>query len=358
MLQSNQELISNEIEQSEQVRCRATEAVATDGQCVTIGELFGLTDEDSRTRTIFRFPDVSDPLVPPANPHYCFRKSSLYELLSFLVSPNGDALFITGPTGSGKTSLVLETAARLNYPVQSVTINGRMEFAELRGLFTVCSPSPGEAPQTVFKYGPLVNAMRYGHILLLNELDLADPAELAGLNDVLEGRPLIIAENGGEVIYPHPSFRVIATGNSSGCGDESGLYQGVITQNLACMDRFRFMKVDYAQAKVEKGITKRLFPDFPTETLDKMIQFANEIRKAFVGGREGLNRTSITMSTRTLIRWVHLSTQLKNLPGVKNSLRYALDLALLNRANPQDQETIRQIAFQVFGKQWETKPLQ
>ena len=355
MLQSNEEMISNEIEKNKHVSFDVSEADVSEPEYVSVGKLFGLSDEDSRTRKIFRFPDVSDPFVPRGNPHYCFRKSSLYDLLSFLMSPNGDALFITGPTGSGKTSLVLETAARLNYPVQSVTINGRMEFAELRGLFTICSPSPGEAPQTVFKYGPLVNAMLCGHILLLNELDLADPAELAGLNDVLEGRPLIIAENGGEVIYPHPSFRVIATGNSSGCGDESGLYQGVIAQNLACMDRFRFMKVDYAQVKVERGIAKRLFPDFPTETLDKMIQLANEIRKAFVGGSEGLNRTSITMSTRTLIRWMHLSVQLKSLPGVKNSLRYALDLALLNRANPQDQETIRQIAFQVFGQKWNNK---
>jgi hypothetical protein len=37
---------------------------------------------------------------------------------------------------------------------------------------------------------------------------------------------LVIAENGGEVIRPHPRFRVFATGNSAGAGDSSGLYQG------------------------------------------------------------------------------------------------------------------------------------
>ncbi|MDV5469036.1 AAA family ATPase [Klebsiella pneumoniae] len=74
--------------------------------------------------------------------------------------------------------------------------------------------------------------MREGHLLLINEVDLADPAELAGLNDVLEGRPLVIAQNGGEIIKPHPMFRVVVTGNSTGSGDASGLYQGVMMQNL------------------------------------------------------------------------------------------------------------------------------
>ncbi|MDO6928722.1 AAA family ATPase, partial [Acinetobacter baumannii] len=87
-----------------------------------------------------------------------------------------------------------------------------------------------------FMYGPLAVAMREGHLLLINEVDLADPAELAGLNDVLEGRPLVIAQNGGEIIKPHPMCRVVVTVNSTGSGDASGLYKGVMMQNLAAMD--------------------------------------------------------------------------------------------------------------------------
>jgi cobaltochelatase CobS len=43
-----------------------------------------------------------------------------------------------------------------------------------------------------------------------------DPAELAGLNDVLEGRPLVIGMNGGEIIRLTACFCVIVTGNSRG----------------------------------------------------------------------------------------------------------------------------------------------
>lgn len=350
MSQSNIEVVSKETQET---------AVAVENQAIKeagirikrLSELFNLTDEDSHTREMFQFIDNTDPLIPPINPQYTFRKESVRELLSFLAAPNGDALFITGPTGSGKTSLVLQAAARLNWPVESVTINGRMEFAELRGLFTVCSLHPGEAPQTIFKYGPLVNAMRNGHILLLNELDLADPAEIAGLNDVLEGRPLIIAENGGEVIYPHPWFRVIATGNSAGGGDDSGLYQGVVTQNLASMDRFRFMKVNYADPAVEKRIIARAVPTFPSSDLDKLIQLANDVRKCFMGQKEGSNRISITMSTRTVLRWAYLTMQMNS---VRNPLKYALNLALLNRANENDSAVIGNLCKAVFGRRWDT----
>ena len=41
-----------------------------------------------------------------------------------------DPLYLYGPTGSGKTSLIKQLAARLNYPVFEVTGHGRMEFAD------------------------------------------------------------------------------------------------------------------------------------------------------------------------------------------------------------------------------------
>jgi cobaltochelatase CobS len=135
-----------------------------------------------------------------------------------------------GPTGSGKTSSVTEIAARLNWPVQQVTAHGRMELTDLIGHHALVAGAPGEPPTMKFMYGPLAIAMREGQILLINELDLADPAEIAGLNDIVERRPLVIAQNGGEVIKPHPMFRVIATGNSTGTGDNSGPYQGILMQ--------------------------------------------------------------------------------------------------------------------------------
>lgn len=65
--------------------------------------------------------------------------------------------------------------------------------------------------------------MRYGAILLLSEIDLTSPEIAAGLNSVLDGSPLYMAENGGEIIPPHPMFRFVATANTNGGGDDTGL---------------------------------------------------------------------------------------------------------------------------------------
>ena len=216
--------------------------------------------EMPKSLQILGFSDDKNPAVPVAHENYVFRREVLRDLLGFLRKPNNDALFITGPTGSGKTSAILETCARLNWPVQSLTLNARFEFAHLTGHFTFSASAPGEAPQMRFQYGPLAVAMKYGQVLVLNEVDLADAGELAGLNDCLEGRPLVLADNAGEVLYPHPMFRVICTANSCGNGDNSGRYAGVQQQNLAFLDRFRFLEVPYQDAKVEEELLTKLAP--------------------------------------------------------------------------------------------------
>ncbi len=47
---------------------------------------------------------------------------------------------------------------------------------------------------------------------------------MAGLNSVLDGSPLCITENGGELIKPHLMFRFVATANTKSCGADSGQY--------------------------------------------------------------------------------------------------------------------------------------
>ena len=194
-----------------------------------------------------------------------------------------------------------------------------------------------------FQYGPLATAMKYGHVLILNEVDLADAGELAGLNDVLECRPLVLAENAGEIIHPHPMFRVICTANSSGAGDNSGRYVGVQQQNLAFMDRFRFLEVPYQNAKVEEELLTQLAPAMKP-VLGGMVQLANEVRKLFTEGR-----LSVTLSTRTLVRWVQIAQDFRNSP---NSLEYGLQRALLMRAEPEESQAIVGLCRTVFGDAW------
>ena len=299
--------------------------------------------------TVLGYEENDNPFIPSKDENYVFRASFIREITAFLKSPHGDAMWITGPTGSGKTSGVTEVAARLNWPVQQITAHGRMEMGDLVGHHALVSPAPGQTPVMEFMYGPLAVAMKEGHILLINEVDLADPAEISGLNDVLEGRPLVIAQNGGEIIKPHPMFRVIVTGNSNGSGDQSGLHQGVMMQNIAALDRYRFIQVGYADDIIEMDILARVAPALPEVTRTGMVKLANQIRTLFMGENGNDGNISVTMSTRNLVRWAKLSLQFR---GAPNALHYALDQALLLRTSKEEAEAILRLAKDAFGDQW------
>ena len=193
--------------------------------------------------------------TPTLDQNYIFHDSSR-DVVVWLMNPS-DPLYLFGPTGSGKTSLIKQLAAKLNYPVFEITGHSRLEYPDLIGHLSLKNGT------MEFEYGPLALALKYGGIFLLNEIDLLDPATAAGLNTVLDGANLCIAENGGEIIKPHPNFRFAATANSNGASDETRLYQGVLRQNIAFLDRFILCEVPYPEAQAEEELLKRSFPDLP-----------------------------------------------------------------------------------------------
>lgn len=318
-------------------------------QNFTLSEHFNVAGGIPDAVKAIGYADDTNPHIPIKNENYVFRKEVVRDIRCFLQTPEGDALFVSGPTGSGKTSAIIQTASRLNWPVQQITANSRMEMSDLVGFHSLTSTVPGETPSMKFQYGPLSIAMRDGHILLINEIDMVDAGELAGLNDVLEGAPLVIATNGGEIIKPHPMFRVVVTANSFGSGDSSGLYQGVTIQNVASLDRYRFMEVSYTDAEVELEILNKAVPSVPKVVKEGMIRVANEVRSLFVGNEDEGSMLSITLSTRTLIRWCKLAGQFRTAP---NPLEYSLSQALLLRASKVEKEAVTRIAKDVFGDTW------
>jgi cobaltochelatase CobS len=76
---------------------------------------------------------------------------------------------------------------------------------------------------------------------------------------------------------------------------------------------------------------------------------ANEIRHLFTGGADGVGELSVTMSTRTLVRWANLVSAYKS--GI-DPLPYALSQSLTAKAKPYEREAIERIGNDIFGQDW------
>lgn len=308
----------------------------------SIKELFGL--KGIPEELTIEVADEKHFLVPTPESGHVHNKEFLADFLLWWQFPNGDGFCVTGPTGSGKTSGLLDCLNKLNAPTLSITANQSMTYHELVGHNTVVDGT------MMYVHGPLALALKEGFTLIINEFDLLDPGEVAGLNDVLEGRPLVIPENGGEVIEAHENFRFIVTGNTNGSGDNTGRYVGTAMQNMAFMDRFQVVEQNYLAEELEIKVLAEAVPDLASNIAEKMVEIANEIRRQFMGEGNGDGTMDITMSTRTLLRWARLTmfNQSKTAQGIPPVL-YALDRALGNRTDKATREALHSMVQHTFG---------
>ncbi|KAJ3084604.1 hypothetical protein HDU99_010346 [Rhizoclosmatium hyalinum] len=141
-------------------------------------------------------------------------------------------VLIQGPTSAGKTSMVEYLATRTGHRFIRVNNHEHTDLQEYIG--TYVSNSEGKL---VFREGVLVEALRKGHWIVLDELNLAPSDVLESLNRLLDdNRELLIPET-QEVVRPHPGFMLFATQNPP------GLYGG--RKQLSRAFRSRFIELHF-----------------------------------------------------------------------------------------------------------------
>lgn len=258
-------------------------------------------------------------------------------------------LWISGPKGAGKTTLLEQFFARLGMPVASITAN--REFRVLDAIQSkTLKPVAGGGMEIVHQDGPLAQAMRGGYPVILNELDLADPGELTGLNDIVD-RGLFVVPDTGEVIRAARGFMVYATANSNGGGDATGEYAGVGTMNTALMSRFFKFGVTYPTKAEEMKVLKAagVVKDDPeSETLaEKILEIAAMLRDAYARRSSGLVSP---ISTRELIDIAEAAPNFRHLAAKGISpVEYAFGLCYTNGLEPSAAQAVRKIIEKVIA---------
>jgi len=260
-------------------------------------ELFNV--EMGTMRTIYGFKERHE-LVPEIDPEYQFPpEATKIALLGLRLNK---PTMIHGPTGSGKTTLAEQIAARINMPVMRINHHSDMYSYDIAGQMKVID---GE---TRFEHGPLPFAMQRPIMLIMDEWDAINPEIGMMYQPVLERRPdeilgsIILTAAGGEKVDSHPMFRIVATSNTCGLGDDKGHYQGTQIQNLAFVSRFQLrVKLDYLKPEHEQKILEKKFPKLSTDEFKLLTKTAAKIREQYEGGR-----LDVPYSLRDLINWTEL----------------------------------------------------
>lgn len=257
------------------------------------------------------------------------------ETIALGINENLPVLLI-GDTGTGKTSFIRYLAGLTNNGFRRLNLNGSTTADELVGHYVVDDKETGMR----WVDGVLLDAMKHGYWLLLDELNAGLPEVLFVLQSVLDDdKFLVVAEHEGEVIRPHADFRIFATMNPS------LEYAGTRDLNKALLSRFPIViQTQYPDAVHEMEIVKSHVPSVSDQDLNLMVRVAEDIRK----GKKN-NSISLICSTRELINWAKLST--------KVGIKAAAELSVLNKCEvDQDKVTIADIFKAFFGK-WEQKQM-
>ena len=196
------------------------------------------------------------PMTPDSQPRYIRTPSVERNLLNLAraASMRQFPILLQGPTSTGKTSMV-EYLAKLSGN-KFVRINNHEHTDLQEYLGSYVSDADGKL---VYREGVLVDALRLGHWIVLDELNLAPSDVLEALNRLLDdNRELFIPES-QETIRPHPNFMLFATQNPA------GLYGG--RKRLSRAFRNRFLEIH--------------FDDIPEDELEVILRERTQIAPPF-----------------------------------------------------------------------------
>ncbi len=211
------------------------------------------------TSTVSNIP-AKDPLFVPfgnfSDVNSIFKSNMFYPI------------YVTGLSGNGKTFMIEQAAAKAGRELFRVNITVETDEDDLLGGFRLVD---GE---TVWFDGPVVEAMRKGAILLLDEVDLAS-TKIMCLQPVLEGKGVFLKKI-NEFVECADGFNVVATANTKGKGDETGNFMGAGVLNEAFLERFPItVEQEYPSNTVEKKILNKVFDKLninDSEFVDKLIK--------------------------------------------------------------------------------------
>ena len=275
--------------------------------------------------------------VPEIDKNYVFDEITSKAILAGFAF--NQRVLVQGMHGTGKSTHIEQVASRLNWPCLRVNFDSQITRLDLVGKDIIKIKDGKQI--TEFKEGILPFAINNGIALVLDEYDAIRSDVSFIIQRLLEneGKFALLEEN--KVLTPHKNFRLFATSNTLGDGDDLGIYHGANLINQAQMDRWNILSsLNYLEESQEIKILNKKLPNLSKidkNLTQKMVQVANFSRNAF----KNSDLTSL-MSLRTLLSWG------KNIEIFKE-INQAFKLSFLNKVAQDERIIVAEFYQRVFG---------
>jgi hypothetical protein len=241
-----------------------------------------------KTDTISLIPRVDSNYVPFGN---------YKDIEQIIKSKQFYPVYISGPTGNGKSTVIEQICAKHSRPMIRVNLNMLSDEDQLIGTKTLVDGN------VKIVEGPVLIAMRLGIPLLLDEIDASSSNSIMCLQSILEGKPYYFKLK-NELITPAPGFNIFATANTKGKGSEDGRYIGTNVLNEAFLERFAVtFAQEYPSPAVEKKIVINLMKSLNCEDesfADSLVKWSDGIRRTFEDG--GIDEVISTRRLTHIVR--------------------------------------------------------
>lgn len=278
--------------------------------------------------------------VPTIDESYLFDPDTTIAILAGFAF--NQRVLIQGMHGTGKSTHIEQVAARLNWPCIRINFDSQITRLDLVGKDTIKLKDGKQI--TEFKEGIIPFALRNNIVLVLDEYDAIKTDVSFVIQRLLEedGKFALLEEN--EIIKPGAHFRLFATSNTLGAGDDLGIYHGTNLINQAQMDRWNIVAaLNYLNDEQELAILLKKLPflnkKLHKQTAKMMVRLANLSREAFKNGD-----ISNLISLRTLISWG------KNIE-IFGSVKTAFTLSFANKVIDDEKIVINEFYQRVFGQE-------
>jgi cobaltochelatase CobS len=276
--------------------------------------------------------------VPEIDPGYCFDPATTLAILAGFAFNR--RVMVQGYHGTGKSTHIEQVAARLNWPLVRINLDGHVSRIDLVGRDAIVVRDDHQV--TEFREGLLPWAIQRPIALSFDEYDAGRPDVMFVIQRVLEASGKLTLLDQNRVISPHPFFRLFATSNTIGLGDASGLYHGTQQINQGQMDRWSIVTtLNYLEHDKEAAIVLSKAPHYDNadgrRTIMAMVRVADMTRNAFMNGD-----ISTVMSPRTVITWAENA-------AIFADIGLAFRVSFLNKCDELERPAVAEFFQRAFG---------